>query len=66
MSKLISVNIDDRLPVYQWSEGGAYHEFASKKSEAHAWWMPLFEKAYSKFNQNYDRIQGGSYHESLR
>jgi len=28
-------------------------------SKAHAWWMPLLEKAYAKLDQNYDRIIGG-------
>lgn len=31
-----------------------------------AWWVPLFEKAYAKFNQNYERIQGGSGFEGLK
>jgi len=30
-----------------------------------AWWMPLLEKAYSKFNQNYQRIIGGVSVETL-
>lgn len=30
-----------------------------------AWWMPIMEKAYAKFDQNYQRIVGGSGQEGL-
>lgn len=33
---------------------------AAHKSNNGAWWMPLLEKAYAKFNVNYQNIEGGS------
>lgn len=63
-SELVGINIDDKLPVIKYY--GSYYQYGSYKSDAHAWWLPLMEKAFAKFNQNYDRIQGGSGHESLR
>lgn len=67
-NKWVPINIDDRLPVsYKYSNSDKYFEtFAAGRSNFGAWWMPLFEKAYSKFNGNYDRIEWGSGFESLR
>jgi hypothetical protein len=64
MSELVSINIDDRLPVEEYWEN--YYVYASGKSIYNAWWMPLMEKAFAKLNTNYDRIQLGSGIESLR
>jgi len=40
--------------------------FGARRSTYKAWWMPLLEKAYSKLNGNFDRIEWGSGYESLR
>lgn len=66
--KWVPINIDDRLPVgYKYTNSKDYFStYASGRSTFGAWWMPLFEKAFSKLNGNYDRIIGGSGHESLR
>lgn len=58
------INVDDRLPCEK-SRGG-WRPFATQRSKAHAWWMPLLEKAYAKLDQNYDRIIGGLGAEGLR
>lgn len=67
-NKWVPINIDDRLPIgYKYSNSKDYFStFAAGRSNFGAWWMPLFEKAYSKFNGNYDRIEWGSGFESLR
>jgi len=64
MNKWVGINIDDRLPVISWGSG--FHTWATSKSTNGAWWTPLMEKAYAKFNQNYDRIQSGSGFEGLK
>ena len=46
-SKWYAVNIDDRLPVEK-HYGKYYYTWATGPSEAHAWWMPLMEKAFAK------------------
>ena len=60
----VGINIDDRLPAIKWGNG--FHTWATSRSKAGAWWTPLYEKAYAKFNQNYDRITGGSGYEGLK
>lgn len=60
----VGMNVDDRLPSIKWGNG--FHTWATSKSTQGAWWTPLFEKAYAKFNQNYDRITGGSGNEGLK
>lgn len=62
------MNIDDRLPVkYKYTNSKDYFTpWAADRSLHGAWWMPLLEKAYAKFNGNYDRIAWGSGFESLR
>jgi hypothetical protein len=47
-------NIDDRLGVNHLGK-----PFSTKESVGHAWWMPLLEKAYAKFNVNYLNLQSG-------
>jgi hypothetical protein len=64
----VGINIDDALPgknMYSNSDC-CQVPFAADQSKNGAWWMPLLEKAYSKFNGNYDRIEWGSGFESLR
>lgn len=60
----IGINIDDRLPVKLLGE--KIVPYASTKGATGGWWIPLFEKAYAKLDQNYDRIVGGSGGEGLK
>lgn len=64
----VGINIDDRLPIrYKYSNSEDYFDtFFAGRSVKGAWWMPLFEKAYSKLNGDYARIEWGSGFESLR
>lgn len=62
--KWYGVNVDDRLPCKKRYNG--WRPFATQRSKAGAWWMPLLEKAYAKLDQNYDRIIGGLGAEGLR
>lgn len=72
MGKRIGINVDQRLPTRQpkYTDGTLVPDYfvtyGTDRSKNGAWWVPLMEKAFSKFNQNYDRIQGGSGFESLR
>ena len=61
LGKPVEFNIDDRLAVSTRST-----PFNADKSENHAWWMPLLEKAYAKFNINYLQLNGGNEIEALR
>ena len=63
-NKWIPINVDDRLPARSWGSG--YRPWATSMSVNGAMWMPLLEKAYAKFNQNYDRIAWGWGSEGLR
>lgn len=58
------INVDDQLPVMKWGSG--WHTFATSRSKLGAWWVPLFEKAFAKYNQNYERIEGGLGYEGLK
>lgn len=64
----IAINVDDKLPVrYKYSNSDEHFlTLFAGKSKNGAWWMPLFEKAYSKLNGEYSRIEWGSGFESLR
>jgi len=64
MGKWIPINIDDQLPVMEWGRG--WHTFATSRSRLGAWWVPLFEKAFAKYNQNYERIEAGLGYEGLK
>lgn len=48
------ITVDDTLPVNSWNS-----PVNSARSDAGAWWLPILEKAYAKFNQNYAAISGG-------
>jgi hypothetical protein len=43
------LNIDDRLPVTNMGQP----VMAKKSTSGGAWWLPVLEKAYAKFNLNY-------------
>lgn len=60
-NKWVAINIDDKLPVqYKYSNSKDYFSTTfAHTSTFGASWMPLFEKAYSKFIGNYDRIEWG-------
>ena len=62
--KWVYTNIDDRLPVMSWATG--FRPMFAGASRNGAWWLPLLEKAFSKLNQNYDRIIGGNGAEGLK
>jgi len=55
----VEFNIDDKLPV---RHGDLIN---ADKSLNNAWWMPLLEKAYAKFNINYLQLNGGNEIEAL-
>lgn len=63
-SRWVAVNIDDRLPARRWGRG--YTTWSTAVSAHNAWWGPLFEKAFAKLDQNYERITSGSGQEALR
>lgn len=42
------VNVDDRLPARKYGNG--YRPWATQRSYAKAWWMPLLEKAFAKLD----------------
>lgn len=59
------VNVDDRVPVRSWGKG--FRPWATWPSKAgDAWWMPILEKAYAKFDQSYERIIAGNGAEGFR
>lgn len=65
MSQPKTVVIDDRLPINEgmdkrYTNYGIKKPVSTKKSENGAWWQPILEKGYSKFNLNYSQIVGGS------
>lgn len=66
--KKVPINIDDLLPISnKYSNTDKYKKPAfADRSNFNAWWMPLLEKAYAKFQGNYDRMEWGSGFESLR
>lgn len=47
-------------------DGDYWDTFATSRSTNGAWWVPLFEKAFAKYNQNYERIEAGLGLEGLR
>lgn len=58
------VNVDDRLPM---STGGdPTNPFNAKRSANGAWWLPILEKAYAKFNVNFANLSGGNPAQGLR
>lgn len=57
----VNVIIDDRLPM---SHLGT--PINSHMSRYGAWWMPILEKAYSKFDVFYANINGGTPVQALR
>ena len=52
------VNVDDKLPLSL--SGDPSDPFNAKRSRNGAWWLPILEKAYAKFNGNYANLSGGN------
>ena len=67
----VTMVVDDRLPIYE-GKDPKYTDYGIKTtvnagpSRFGAWWVPILEKAYAKFNQNYAQLSGGSPEQSLR
>lgn len=55
-NSLITVEIDDRLPVYG---GTTQLKYCRNHSEPDEYWVCLLEKAYAKFKGGYDKLDGG-------
>ena len=55
------VLVDDRMPLSKWGV-----PINSHVSRYGAWWMPIMEKAYAKYNVFYANINGGTPLQSLR
>jgi hypothetical protein len=53
-AKQYTFNIDDRFPVDLKGK-----TILASKSPNGAWWLPLLEKAFAKFNVNYMHLDGG-------
>jgi len=51
----VTVMIDDRLPLA--ANGNLIN---SQMSVNKAWWQPILEKAYAKFNVNYSNLNSGN------
>lgn len=51
-------NIDDALGVTR--RGTPWVGRRSTTDGGRAWWMPILEKAYAKFNVNYIALRGGT------
>jgi len=56
------VSIDDRLPLFPNSKTPINSQMSINK----AWWLPILEKAYAKFNVNYASLSGGNPGQALR
>ena len=59
-----TIVIDDRLPAR--GRTSYSYPWALSRSANNAWWGPILEKAYAKFNVNYSNINGGWMLEAFR
>lgn len=57
VGKQVSVIVDDQLPLNPTNEKKPINNNVSKNG---AWWMPILEKAYAKFNVFYANMDGGN------
>jgi len=64
MGRPVSVIVDDRLPMDP-SDGNAA-PVNTRVSKNGAWWMPILEKAYAKFNVFHANIDGGTPLQSIQ
>lgn len=55
--------VDDRLPM---TIGDPYTPVNSRVSSNGAWWAPILEKAYAKYNAFYANVNGGTPMQSFR
>jgi len=71
MGKPAAMIIDDRLPINEgmdrrYTNCCVKRTVNARPSVNGAWWVPLLEKAYSKFNQSYSNMDGGQPEQALR
>ena len=52
----VNIVIDDTLPIV----GNGNYPANARESVNGAWWMPILEKAYAKYNVFYANINGGT------
>jgi len=64
MGNQYPVTIDDRLPMNREPKKNG-RVLLSRPSPAGAWWLPILEKAYAKWNVNYANLSGGWMSEAL-
>jgi len=64
MGRPVSVIIDDRIPMN--SRYGNREPVNANVSKNGAWWMPILEKAYAKFNVFYANMDGGTPLQSIQ
>lgn len=57
------IYIDSYLP--QKNQSGGYYNLFAKLGHDGAYWVPMFEKAWAKFNGNFNQIVGGSEGEAM-
>lgn len=78
LGETVYLTVDDRLPFKNFglgmgsmshgvnSVGSGTQPYNAKQSEAGAWWMPILEKGFAKFTQNYYQMNGGVERVALR
>ena len=71
MGQKVTMVVDDRLPITEgkdrrYTNFGVKSAVNARPSANGAWWVPLLEKAYSKFNQSYSNMDGGQPEQALR
>ena len=78
LGETVYLTVDDRLPYKDFgfgtgsmsngvnSAGSGVEPYNSKPSEAGAWWLPILEKGFAKFIQNYYQMNGGVERIALR
>jgi hypothetical protein len=67
----VQIVVDDTLPTHEgkdkrYTNFGEILPVNSRPSTNGAWWVPILEKAYAKFNMNYAQLNGGLPEQALR